>query len=754
MSGRKSTWANSLEVPTFERLDRILMSTEWEKKYPMATVMALSREISDHTPLLLNSGAKTHHISQPRFCFELGWLLQKGFYKIVEDVWNKRVKGLNAMEVWQNKIRRLRQFLRGWAKNISGRNKKEKMELIRKTDDLDKKAESTFLSQQEIELKHKMKDRLVSLLREEEIYWYQRSKSTKLLQGDRNTKYFHLIANGKHRKTRIFQLEQDGEIIKGDDKLKKYITRYYKSLFGLPDGNNFSMDESQTEDIPQISLEENTILSSQFSEKEVRDAIFQMTNNKAPGPDGFPAEFYQEFWGLIKRDLLAMLEEFHKGELPICNLNFGTITLLPKAKEVKQIQQYRPICLLNVSFKIFTKVIANKTAVVASKIVRPSQTAFMSGRNILEGVVILHETLHEIKKKKLNGVVLKLDFEKAYDKVNCDFLQQTLKMKGFSRRWCEWIKNVVSKGNVNVKVNDDLGHYFQTKKGVRQGDSLSPFLFNLVADMLTILIARAKANGQFRGVIPHLVEGGLSILQYADDTILFLEHDLDEAVNLKLVLSVFEQLSGLKINFHKSEVFLFGEAKSCKKEYVQLFGCKEGEFPFKYLGIPMHHRKIQNKDWIELEERFQKKLCSWKGKHLSVGGRLVLINSVLSSLPMFMFSFFEAPKGVIKRLDYYRSRFFWQSDEHKKKYRLTKWTSLCRPKCFGGLGILDLEIQNKCLLSKWLFKLLNEDGAWQSLIKKKYLQRKSITQVSKRPGDSFLVRADECERTISFFWVV
>jgi len=208
-----------------------------------------------------------------------------------------------------------------------------------------------------------------------------------------------------------------------------------------------------------------------------------------------------------------------------------------------------------------------------------------------------------------------------------------------------------------------------------------------------------------------LVEGGLSILQYADDTILFLEHDLDEAVNLKLVLSVFEQLSGLKINFHKSEVFLFGEAKSCKKEYVQLFGCKEGEFPFKYLGIPMHHRKIQNKDWIEVEERFQKKLCSWKGKHLSVGGRLVLINSVLSSLPMFMFSFFEAPKGVIKRLDYYRSRFFWQSDEHKKQYRLTKWTSLCRPKCFGGLGILDLEIQNKCLLSKWLFMLLNEDGA-------------------------------------------
>ena len=399
---------------------------------------------------------------------------------------------------------------------------------------MDKKAELTLLSQEEIELKHRLKDRLVSLLREEEIYWYQRSKSTKLLQGDRNTRYFQLIASGKHRKTKIFQLEQDGKIIKGEENLKKHITSYYKTLFGSSGGNDFSLDESYIEDIPQVSAEENIILSAHFTEKEVRDAIFQMKCNKAPGPDGFPTEFYQEFWGLIKGELLAMFEEFHKGDIPLCNLNFGTITLLPKSKEAKQIQQYRPICLLNVSFKVFTKVIANRTALVAHKVVWPSQTAFMSSRNIL-GVVVLHETLHELKrKKKLNGVVLKLDFEKAYDKVNWDFLQQTLRMKGFSSRWCDWIEKIVSKGKVNVKINDELGHYFQTRKGVRQGDPLSPFLFNLVADMLATLIARAKENGQFRGIIPHLVGGGLSILQYVDDIILFLERDLNEAVNTQL----------------------------------------------------------------------------------------------------------------------------------------------------------------------------------------------------------------------------
>jgi hypothetical protein len=169
---------------------------------------------------------------------------------------------------------------------------------------------------------------------------------------------------------------------------------------------------------------------------------------------------------------------------------------------------------------------------------------------------------------------------------------------------------------------------------------------------------------------------------------------------MKLLLSVFEQLSGLKINLHKSEIFCFGEAKDYESQYEQLFGCKRGSYPFRYLGIPMHFRKLNNKDWEMIEERIKKKLSSWKGKYLSVGGRLVLINSVLSSLSMFMLSFFEIPKGVLEKIDYFRSRFFWQNDSQKKKYRLTKWSIMCQPRGQGGLGIQNLEIQNKCLLSK------------------------------------------------------
>ena len=169
---------------------------------------------------------------------------------------------------------------------------------------------------------------------------------------------------------------------------------------------------------------------------------------------------------------------------------------------------------------------------------------------------------------------------------------------------------------------------------------------------------------------------------------------------MKLLLYAFEKLSGMKINFHKSEIFCFGEAKEFEDQYMGLFGCNTGAFPMRYLGIPIHYKKLSNADWLKVQERFEKRLRSWKGKNLSTGGRLTLINSVLSSLPMYMMSFFEIPKGVLKKLDYFHSRFFWQRDEHKRKYRLAKWDILCEPKEQGSLDIHNLELKNTALLSK------------------------------------------------------
>lgn len=401
--------------------------------------------------------------------------------------------------------------------------------------------------------------------------------------------------------------------IEGQQNLKEYITKFYKDLFGPPEDNHFSLN-NRRDDIPQVSQPENEFLMAPFTEKEIREAIFSMEHNKAPGPDGFPVEFYQHFWEVIKGDLINMFHDLHSGDLPLFSLNFGVISLLPKTREANKIQQYRPICLLNVSFKIFTKVATGRINLVADHLISPTQTTFMRGQNILEGVVVLHETIHELHRKNLSGVIFKIDFEKTYDKVKWNFLLQTLRLRGFSPKWIEWIKSFISGGSVAINVNEEIGPYFQTKKGLRQGDLLSPILFNIVVDMLTLLINRAKANDQVHGVVPHLIDSGISILQYADDTILFIDHNLEQAQNMKNILCAFEQISGLKINFHKSEIFCFGEAKNYENHYMELFGCNLSNFPIRYLGIPIHYRKLSNNDWVRIQERFEHVSVVGKGK--------------------------------------------------------------------------------------------------------------------------------------------
>jgi hypothetical protein len=147
-------------------------------------------------------------------------------------------------------------------------------------------------------------------------------------------------------------------------------------------------------------------------------------------------------------------------------------------------------------------------------------------------------------------------------------------------------------GHVQIKINDQVRENFQTKKGLREGDPLSPILFNIVADILAIIINRAKNNRQIDRVIPHLIDNGLFILQYADDAIIFMDANMEKAKNLKLLLCAFEQLLGLKINYHKSEIFCFRDSSNSENLYSQLFGCQIGSYPFKYLGIPMHYKKL------------------------------------------------------------------------------------------------------------------------------------------------------------------
>ena len=312
LTGRQFTWANSLADPTYEKLDRALMTSEWEFKYPMVTVHALDRGVSDHAPLFLDTGDPSFTGTAKQFKMELSWLTHNEFKERVIEIWNKPVGRHNSVQHWDRKMGALKKHLRGWARHHHGMYKAQKEQLQSVVTNVDTMAETRMLSDGDRETLESARDDLIKLLREEELKFYQRAKATDVLLGDNNTRYFQMVANGKHRKKRIFSLEHEGGKIEGQQNLKGYITQFYKELFGPAEENLFSLCD-RTDDIPQVSSTENEFLMAPFTEQEIRDAIFSMEHNKAPGPDGFPAEFYQHFWDVIKGDLMSMFQDLHQG---------------------------------------------------------------------------------------------------------------------------------------------------------------------------------------------------------------------------------------------------------------------------------------------------------------------------------------------------------------------------------------------------------------------------------------------------------
>lgn len=194
----------------------------------------------------------------------------------------------------------------------------------------------------------------------------------------------------------------------------KHITDFYKNLFGEPDNNAIRLDGLVC---TQLCEEDRKFLTRDFDMEGIKEVVFRLKHNKVAGPDGLPTEFYQEFWDVVKYDLKETFGAFYKGDLDIERLNHGIIGLIPKVLDADAIQKFRPICLLNVSYKILTKLLANRLGLIIAKVISLTQTTFVTDRYIMEGVVLLHETVHELQSTGKSGLLVKIDFEKAYEKV-------------------------------------------------------------------------------------------------------------------------------------------------------------------------------------------------------------------------------------------------------------------------------------------------------------------------------------------------
>lgn len=402
-----------------------------------------------------------------------------------------------------------------------------------------------------------------------------------------------------------------------------------------------------------------------------------MDMRASPGPDGFGPAFYKAFWPHLKPLIVHLFAQFHSGHLDLDGLNRAHLVLLPKGESVTKASSFRPISLQNCPMKLFSKVMANRVKTAIPVLIDSDQTGFVSGRNISENFIYAADLLSCYHRRKAPTAVSNWNFKKAFDSVSWDSLDTILECRGFNGLWRGWVHRILNTGRTSVMLNGVPGPWITCKRGLRQGDPLSPYLFIIVADILQRLVQRACNRGE----IQHPLDGSLPcpVLQYADDTLLLVRGDVRAVQALKSVLDMFSKATGLEINYRKSTFLPMNIDPADAAHMASILGCNIASFPQTYLGLPLTPQKLRVSDFQPLIHRVDRYLAGWKARLLSTGGRLTLVNAVLSSLPIYYMSSMLLPKTVIEAMDGRRRSFLWTGEGkcHGSKC-LIAWTRVCQ----------------------------------------------------------------------------
>lgn len=541
------------------------------------------------------------------------------------------------------------------------------------------------------------------LWRQEELFWCQRSRVKWLKDGDRNSKFFHATTIQRRGRNRIDRLQDaNGEWVEGQNDIFQLIVNHFHQVYT---SDKPTLDEECIQCVTgKVTTHMNEELNLPISDLEIKLAVDSMGDMKAPGPDGLNGLFFQKNWDIIGRVVCTAVKDFFdNGQLPT-ELNETVVTLIPKVPMPECLNQLRPISCCNYIYKVISKIFVLRLKRFMGGLISHNQSAFVGGRLIQDNLIVAHEAFHALKQKTRGGkenMAIKLDMSKAYDRVEWIFIEKVLLAYGFEAAWVNKVMMLVTTVTYNYKVNGFISSTIKPQRGLRQGDPLSPFIFILVADVLSLMINKAVDKGDLEGFKLAREAQTLTHLMFADDALLFTKATQKDVYNLLNILNVYSRNSGQRINISKSGI-IFGKFMEprVRTNMEQILHMQHWENPGKYLGLPAEwgKSKVSGLSWIS--ERVSAKLEGWKESLLNQAGKEVLIKTVIQAIPSYAMAMVRFPKTFCNRLCSEVARFWWRASGRERGIHWKNWNSLTNSKGMRGLGFREFTHMNSSLLAK------------------------------------------------------
>ncbi|XP_020253930.1 uncharacterized protein LOC109830996 [Asparagus officinalis] len=473
--------------------------------------------------------------------------------QIVSEIWKSDIQGYTMYSVC-TKLKMLKGVLKVLNKrhfyNISEQVQRAKFVL----EDTQKKLQNNPLDPMLICQEKENLSSYNKLMDCEVSFYQQKARIAWSVHGDRSTSYFHVVAKRNRHNNNVVVLYSNRNIIKAGPCLL----------------------ESQIRE-----------LSKPNSKEEIKEEIFSMSDNKAPGPDEYSVSFFKTAWPVIGEEVLKSIEDFFKNGKLLGSVNSTSITLVPEVQFPNTPADFRPIACCNCLYKFISKILANRIKSVMGYLVDEAQSAFVKGRQISSNIFLAHELVKSYNRKHISlRVMLNIDIKKAFDTISWNFLTDMLEGLNFPVVMINWIKACISYPKYSISLNGSLHGYFKGKRGLRQGDPLSPYLFILGMEYLSRSLNSLKNDRLFK-FHPRCSKLKITHLIFTDDLLLFAKCDIYSVQKLYQCVKEFSEISGLVANPEKSSIFYGGLEESVKISIASLLGFTEGTLPIKYLGVPL-----------------------------------------------------------------------------------------------------------------------------------------------------------------------